>query len=123
MFDSLATSPSSLGAAYQSLCSPAKLYLAISVITMLFLILQNLGARRGHKFCVGDYNSCFSATFANIFLFFFFKMLYIGAWTWILNYVCRTGNTTVSWILVLFPIILFFVLLTSLTFGPFFIYP
>ena len=90
---------------------------------MLFVVAQNLLARRGNKFCIGDYNSCFHASFANIFVFFFLKLLYIACWTYVLNYVCRTGNPTVSWVLVLFPIILFFVLLTSLTLGPFFIYP
>ena len=28
-------------------------------------------------------------------------------WTWLLNFICKSGYTTVSWILVFLPIILF----------------
>lgn len=59
----------------------------------------------------------------NIFLFLLLKLAYVGVWTTILNYVCRSGNPIISWIFVLFPIILFFVLLTGIALGPFFIYP
>ena len=109
---------------YQSLCSPAKFYVTISVVTLAFLIIQNIiSNRKGNKFCIGQYDSCFHATFFNIFMFLLLKLIYIVFWTTVLNYVCRTGNATVSWIFVLFPLILFFVLLTGITLGPFFIYP
>lgn len=106
----------------QNLCSPAKLYLAISAFILFFLVAQNMGSKN-HKFCVGDHDTCFNATPLNILLFFVIKILYVGFWSYLLNYACRTGNSSISWILVLFPVILFFVLLTSMTIGPAFIYP
>jgi hypothetical protein len=37
--------------------------------------------------------------------------LYIIFWTWILNLICKSGASVVSWVLVLFPIILMFLII------------
>ena len=39
------------------------------------------------------------------------KILYIIIWTFILDYLCRKGYSKVSWLLVLFPFIIMFVLI------------
>ena len=39
------------------------------------------------------------------------KILYIIVWTLILDYLCRKGYSKVSWLLVLFPLIMMFVLI------------
>jgi hypothetical protein len=41
----------------------------------------------------------------------FSEGLYILFWTWILNLMCRTGYASISWFLVVFPLVLFFVLI------------
>ena len=37
-----------------------------------------------------------------------FNALYIAVWTWMLNLVCKI-NPKISWVIVLFPIILLFI--------------
>ena len=103
---------------FERLCSPAKLYLGISVVMVIFMLFQNLRSR-SHKICLGDYNSCYDRTGANIFIFIFVKMMYVAFWTYVLNWACRSGNSTVSWIMAFFPIVLFVVLFTF----TFFIFP
>jgi hypothetical protein len=39
------------------------------------------------------------------------ELLYIFFWTWVLNLICKDGHTTISWLLVLFPFILLFVMM------------
>lgn len=68
---------------FQGLCTPAKIYLVISMISILigFLI-----------------NSKFSGMV--------FKVFLAILWTWLLNYFCDNNLTTLSWILVLLPFII-----------------
>jgi len=37
------------------------------------------------------------------------KILYIGFWTFVLNYICKAGYKSVSWFLVLLPFLGFFI--------------
>lgn len=62
------------------LCTPAMIYFALSVI---FLILSGF--------------SHFNVISIVI------KFLFILLWSWILNYLCNSGFTIVSWILIILP--------------------
>lgn len=88
-----------------NLCAPAKVYLVISVITLFFMWTQNIGS--GSMYCVGDYG----CEMPNKGVVFVLKVLYIAFWTWLLNLICKSGVPIVSWILVLFPFVLMFVLI------------
>ena len=44
------------------------------------------------------------------------NVLYIAVWTWMLNILCRI-NTNISWLIVLFPFILFFIALGLFLFS------
>jgi hypothetical protein len=68
---------------------------------------QNVG--NVDMYCVGNYSCTVTST---IFVF-IIKIIYVLFWTWILSLICNTGATYISWILVLFPIILFFVLIAA----------
>lgn len=68
-----------------NLCMPSKIYLAISVFFLLF----------------AAFNS-FSLITVIV------KLVFIGVWTFILNWICSKDYEIVSWILVIFPYILFF---------------
>lgn len=87
------------------LCTPAMIYLVISMFALLMIAFQNLG--NFNVYCVGYYK-CEDVNTSFMFLL---KFLYIVLWTWILNLICESGNTTISWFLVLLPIVLFFVLI------------
>lgn len=71
-----------------SICVPAMLYLVLSVIALISMAFQSCGA-----------------------LCLLFKVLFIAIWTWFLNFLCRQGYTTISWILVLLPFIMFILII------------
>lgn len=87
------------------LCAPAKVYLVISVISLFLMTTQNIGS--GSMYCVGNY----SCDMPNKGVVFMIKVLYIAFWTWLLNLICKAGVPIVSWILVLFPFVLMFILI------------
>lgn len=89
----------------RSLCTPAYIYFFISMFALVLMLVQNMGA--GDRYCLGVY-SCPSQNNATIFLA---KFLYIVFWTFILNSICKTGFSGISWFLVLFPFIFMFVAL------------
>ena len=89
----------------RSLCTPAYIYFFISIFALVLMLVQNMGA--GDRYCLGVY-SCPSQNNATIFLA---KFLYIIFWTFILNSICKTGFSGISWFLVLFPFIFMFVAL------------
>ena len=64
------------------ICAPAMVYLILSVIGLISV-------------------SVIKFSIMSILL----KVIFIGLWTFLLNYLCSTGYTVVSWILVVLPII------------------
>lgn len=93
----------------KNLCTPAHFYLVVSMISFTIMALQNVN--NSFIYCVGSY-TCNTTSVVSIFIL---KFVYIIFWTWILNIICKSGYTTVSWALVLIPYVLFF-LLVALTF-------
>jgi len=89
----------------KKLCTPAYVYLVISVISIVVLMFQNGGNE--NVYCVGSFECPVPSTG----LIFFFKFLYVAFWTFVLDSICKAGHKKVSWFLVLLPFILFFVLL------------
>lgn len=94
-----------------TLCTPAKLYLAVSTLFLIVLLAQNYNNSR--TLCLGIH----SCQVSSVFMIFALKIIYILFWTWILNLICKSGATYVAWALFLFPFILFFVLLAMLFMG------
>ena len=91
---------------YNVLCRPAQIYILISLIAVLAMLTQNV--TNPNKYCVGKY-SC-KLNFSNLFVF-AAKLLYIAVWTIILNSLCQTGYKKLSWVFVLIPLVLFFLLI------------
>ena len=89
----------------KKLCKPAYIYLVLSAITMIVLILQNGG--NTDSFCMGNYE-CYVPNTSLVFLC---QFVYIAFWTFVLDSICKSGHKDVSWFLVIFPYLLFFVLL------------
>lgn len=89
---------------FRHLCKPAMVYLAVSVVALIFIAYQNMGLN--NMYCMGDFSCYVPSTAAVI----FGEALYILFWTWILDLMCRTGYASISWFLVVFPLVLFFVL-------------
>lgn len=91
----------------KNLCTPASIYLVISLIAILIMAVQNYLNGSTNVYCLGSYSCVVSSTV----LIFVIKLIYVVFWTWILNLICRAGAPALSWLLVLFPFLLFFVLL------------
>jgi hypothetical protein len=89
----------------KELCTPAMLYFVISIISLAMVLLQNLGNQNSYN--VGS----FSCRVPSTALIFIIKLIYILFWTWVLNLICKDGHTTISWLLVLLPWILLFVMM------------
>ena len=89
----------------KELCSPAALYFIVSIFALVMILFQNLG--NSNSYHIGN----FSCRVPSTILIFTIKLIYILFWTWILNLICKDGHTGISWLLVLLPFILFFVLI------------
>lgn len=89
----------------KELCTPALIYFVISIISLVLVLLQNLGNRNSY------YIGSFSCKVPSTMLVFIVKLIYILFWTWILNLICKDGHSEISWLLVLLPWILLFVII------------
>ena len=89
----------------KDLCTPAQVYFVLSIISLVAVLLQNLGNTNSYH--VGS----FSCRVPNTAFIFIIKLIYILFWTWILNLICKDGHVMISWLLVLFPLILLFVMM------------
>ena len=89
----------------KDLCTPAMLYFVISIIALVIVLMQNLGNTNSYH--VGS----FSCLVPNTTLVFIVKLIYILFWTYILNLICKDGHVGVSWLLVLLPWLLLFVMM------------
>ncbi len=77
---------------FKNLCAPAIVYLILVVVGILGQIMGGI------------------ATISNTIV----TIIIAGLWTWLLNFICKSGYTVVSWILVFLPIILYIVLIVFL---------
>ena len=89
----------------KQLCAPAAFYFIFSIIGLVLMMLQYIGNH--NKYHLGSYSCNVSSTP----IIFLLKLIYVLFWTWVLNLICKDGHSGISWLLVLFPIILLFVLL------------
>jgi len=89
----------------KELCRPALIYFIISIVALIMLLLQNLGNNNSYN--VGS----FSCNVHNTAVIFIMKLIYILFWTYVLNLICKDGHTSLSWLLLLFPFILLFVII------------
>lgn len=87
------------------LCTPAYVYLVISSITILMMIIQNVG--NTHSYCLGNA----SCNGVSTLLVFTIKIIYVIFWTWVLDLICGAGWEPISWVLVLLPFLLMFLIL------------
>jgi hypothetical protein len=88
----------------KDICTPAMVYFLISMVSIILIGLQNLG--NNGQYCVGSF-SCETTSVVSIFLV---KIVYVVFWTWLLNIICKSGYETVSWVIVLLPFLLLFVM-------------
>jgi len=69
------------------LCMPALVYLVLALIGV-FMTMRDTGIMSG----VGS-------------------LIFVGLWTWFLNYLCTKGHEGISWFLVFLPLIAFVIMM------------
>jgi hypothetical protein len=89
----------------KELCTPAMIYFVISILALLMVLFQNLG--NSNSYNVGS----FSCRVPNTAFVFIVKLIYVLFWTYVLNLIGKDGHTSLSWLLVLLPWILLFVMI------------
>ena len=88
------------------LCLPALVYLILSIVSIVIYVIQSL---------MGDEpNSTANFTSTNIIAVLIVKLIIMIAWTFLLNALCASGHTTLSWIILFLPIIIFLILVLFL---------
>lgn len=94
----------------RKLCTPAYVYLIMSIISMVLMMIQNAGNR--DRFALGKFSNRVDST-ATIFIA---QGVYSLFWVFVLNAICKTGYRNVSWFLVVLPFILLFLGLEEIVF-------
>jgi hypothetical protein len=89
----------------KELCTPALLYFGISIFALLIVLFQNIG--HSNSYHVGS----FSCRVPNTAAVFIVKLIYVLFWTYVLNLICKDGHIGLSWLLVLLPWLLLFVMM------------
>ena len=87
------------------LCTPSYIYFIISIIGLALAAFQNLG--NNQIYALGNFSCRVPSTIA----IFVLKLVYVLFWTWILNLMCKDGEESIAWLLVLLPFILLFVII------------
>ena len=98
-------------AGLRNLCTPAFIYLVISMLLLVVMYIQN--RNNIDVYCLGAYE----CDVTNVTAIFIVKFIYILFWTWILNLICNSGWTSIAWLLLLLPVIMFFLLVALLFLG------
>ena len=93
------------GASASMMCTPALVYLVISFVALVVSWMQN--HQNTNVYCAGHV----SCPVQNTTYVFILKILWFLFWTWILNVLCTKGYTTVAWVLVAIPFMVFFTLM------------
>lgn len=98
---------------YQSLCTPAKVYITLAIIYIIgayfsmnqFSNFMQVNQSKLHPY-LNSLNFSVSQSTNSVTLV---NILFTLGWTWMLNELCSSGHTRVSWFLVLFPYLLMFI--------------
>jgi hypothetical protein len=90
---------------FKELCPPSMTYFVISIFALLLMVIQNLGNTNNYR--LGSFQCRVPSTT----IVFVFKLIYILFWTYVLNLICKDGHTSLSWLLILFPFLLLFLII------------
>ena len=91
---------------FNSLCSPAQLYLGLSTLAVLSSCYQNIGNPNSFACGLMKAQSPINNT-----VYIIMEVAYVLIWTYLLNLLCKKGYSKVSWMFVLLPFIAMFVLI------------
>lgn len=91
-----------------NMCTPATIYFVLSLVGVILVGFNNVNNK--DKICIGDYN-CYVGNNITIFIL---NAVYILFWTFILDLMCKSGYSSLSWFVLLLPFIIMFVTFLTL---------
>ena len=89
----------------KKLCTPAMVYFLISISTLFMMIFSNRNSVS--TLCMGEYK----CHVESLFFIYIVKLAYLFIVTIILDSLCKNGYKSISWFLLLLPLLFYFVLL------------
>jgi len=89
----------------KKLCTPAMVYFLISISTLLMMIFSNRNSVS--TLCMGEYQ----CPVESLFFIYIVKLAYLFIVTIILDSLCKNGYKSISWFILLLPLIFYFALL------------
>ena len=95
--------------AIKALCTPAYIYLIISIIAIIVAMFQNVGRTRTYTFCG------YTMNVDNTGLIFLIQGIVVVFWTIVLDSLCKNGFTQLSWLLLALPFIGFLCTLVAMS--------
>tara|TARA_Y100000389_G_C17103277_1_gene337010 strand:- start:280 stop:603 length:324 start_codon:yes stop_codon:yes gene_type:complete len=90
---------------FKQMCTPAQIYFGISFLSILIMMIQNIQDQ--NSYCCGLIKA---PSPVNNIVYFVFKIIYVLVWTYLLNLLCKKGYKTMSWVILLLPLIAMFIL-------------
>tara|TARA_Y100000780_G_C13691999_1_gene419940 strand:- start:5076 stop:5408 length:333 start_codon:yes stop_codon:yes gene_type:complete len=99
---------------FNTLCGPAQLYAFISLLSILALAVQNGKNKKHNRYCAGNFECNLNFSKWGMVIL---QVLYVVFWTIVLDSLCKNGYKNVSWVLVLIPYVLFFIILALFMLG------
>jgi len=95
--------------AIKALCTPAYIYLIISIIAIIVAMFQNAGRTRTYTFCG------YTMNVDNTGIIFLIQGIVVVFWTIVLDSLCKNGFTQRSWLLLALPFIGFLCTLVAMS--------
>ena len=87
----------------EMLCTPAWLYLMLSIVFVLVAAVQNVYMFSSQYYHVGQVK----CKVPHVLLVFLLKALVVLFWTWALDMICKSGHPDISWVLLFLPAVFF----------------
>jgi hypothetical protein len=87
----------------KKMCTPATIYFILSITTLIVMVISNIGNTR--TLCMGSYD----CPVDSLLLIYIIKLGYILFSTIVLDSLCKNGYGSISWFLVFFPLMAYFV--------------
>jgi len=87
----------------RNMCTPSTIYFIISMLGVILIGINNLD--NNDNLCVGNF--CYVGN-----TIFVINALYVLFWTFILDLMCKSGYSSLSWFVLLLPFIIFIIFST-----------
>lgn len=95
---------------FDKYCTPARIYLGISVIAITSIVIQNLLNKNNNELCIGMHK----CSMEHKSLVLVFKILYMFFWAWLLNNLCKKGLKKLAWAILLIPFLLIAIIMAGM---------